>query len=127
MYMLFQLRLCSSAGVLTCTLYSQGSTIKRRMIDIGKRITFYFFLYFRKYTVFSHLHSSLQKCHYEPKYFFLKKKSIGVSKRRIFMLILNSLMPTLKLLFKKSKVKTMDNFSALIFSPFFKVFCLEIC
>ncbi len=69
--------------------------IKRRMIDIGKKITFYFLQNVWKCTVFFAFAVKVRKkCYYDPKIFFLEKYQYGYKKTQNFMLISNSLMPT---------------------------------
>ncbi len=57
--------------------------IKRRMIDIGKKITFYFLQNVWKCTVFLHLHLKYAKSAMTQKFFFLKNINMGIKKRRI--------------------------------------------
>ncbi len=54
--------------------------IKRRMIDIGKKITFYFLQNVWK---FAFAFKVCKKCYNEPKHFFLKNINMGIKKRRI--------------------------------------------
>jgi hypothetical protein len=75
------------------------------MIDIGKKITFTFCKMFENVQFFSHLHLKYAKsAHMTQKIFFLKNIIMGIKKTLIknFMLISNSLMPTLKNAPKKS-------------------------
>ena len=58
--------------------------IKRRMIDIGKKITFYFLQNVWKCTVFfAFAFKVCKKCCYDPKNFFLKNSIMGIKKTRI--------------------------------------------
>ncbi len=86
-------------GGTECTLggfnVSNLMGIKRRMIDIGKKITFYFLQNVWKCTVFfAFAFKVCKKCNYDPKKFFLAKYQYGYKKTQNFMLISNSLMPT---------------------------------
>jgi hypothetical protein len=73
--------------------------IKRRTIDIGNKITFYFFQNVWKCTVFSHLHVKFAKSVitvWHKKKLFSWKHQYGYHVTQNFMLISNSLMPNLK-------------------------------
>ena len=59
--------------------------IKRRMIDIGKKITFYFLQNVWKFTVFfAFAFKVCKKCYYDPKIFFLEKYHYGYKKNAEF-------------------------------------------
>jgi hypothetical protein len=67
------------------------------MIDIGKKITFYFLQNVRKCTFFSHLHLKYAKSAImTQKKFFFKNIIMGIKKTQNFMLISNSLMPAFR-------------------------------
>jgi hypothetical protein len=56
--------------------------IKRRMIDIDKKITFYFLQNVGKCTVFfAFAFKVCKKCYYDPKNFFLEKYQYGYQKK----------------------------------------------
>jgi hypothetical protein len=58
--------------------------IKRRMIDIGKKITFFFLQNAWKCTVlFAFAFKVCNKCYYDPKKNFLKNINMGIKKRKI--------------------------------------------
>jgi hypothetical protein len=58
--------------------------IKRRMIDIVKKITFYFCKMFENVQFFSHLHLKYAKSAImTQKKSFLKNTNVGIKKRRI--------------------------------------------
>jgi hypothetical protein len=66
--------------------------IKRRMIDIGKKITFTFCKMFENVHFFAFAFKVCKKCYYDLKNIFLEKYQYGYTQN--FMLISNSLMPT---------------------------------
>ncbi len=64
------------------------------MIDIGKKITFYFLQMFENVQFFTHLHLKCAKnAIMTQKNLFLKNIITGIKKTQNFMLISNSLMP----------------------------------
>ncbi len=67
------------------------------MIDIGKKITFYFLQNVRKCTViFAFAFKVCKKCYYDPKKLCLENIIRGIKKTQNFMLISNSLMPAFR-------------------------------
>jgi hypothetical protein len=86
----FRPRQCAIGGFNVSNLMGT----KRRMIDIGKKITFYFLQNVWKCTVCSHLHLKYaESAIMTQKNLFLKSINM-VSKKQNFMLISNTLMPT---------------------------------
>ncbi len=84
-------------GLQFYTFFGISIGITRRMIDIGKKITFYFLQNVWKCTVFSHLHFKFAKSAImTQKIFFLKNINMGVKKTQNFMLISNLLMSALR-------------------------------
>ncbi len=88
-------------GLLTynCTLggfnVSNLMGIKRRMIDIGKKITFYFLQNVWKCTVFfAFAFKVCKKCYYDPKKLLLENINMGNQKTQNFVPISKTLMPT---------------------------------
>ncbi len=69
--------------------------IKRRMMDIGKKITFYFLQNdcLKMYSFFRICIKCMQKVLLWPKNFFIETYQYGYQKTQNFMLISNSLMP----------------------------------
>ena len=96
------------------------------MVDIGKKITFFFLQNVWKCTVFfAFAFKECKKCYYDPKFFFLEKYQDGYQKSQNFMLISNSLMPTqTKALKKKLEPKNHANFENFRFCAFFRGFLL---
>jgi hypothetical protein len=83
--------LCTLGGFNVSNLMG----ITRRMIDIGKKITFYFLQMFENVQFFSHLHFKIAKSAImTPTIFFLKSIIMGIKNTQNFMLISNSLIPT---------------------------------
>ncbi len=77
-------------GLQFYTFFGISIGIKRRLIDIAKKIPFSFW----KCTVFFAFAFKLcKKCYYDPKTFFLKNINMGTQKTQNFMLISNSLRP----------------------------------
>jgi hypothetical protein len=74
--------------------------IKRRMIDDDKTLLFPFSKSLKIY-IFSHLHSKFENTAIMTQKFFPGKNINMGTKNAEFMLISNSLMPTLKILIKK--------------------------
>jgi hypothetical protein len=67
------------------------------MIDIGKKITFYFLQNVQKCTVFfAFAFKVCKKCYYDPKKLFLENIIMGIKKTHNFMLISNSLLPAFR-------------------------------
>jgi hypothetical protein len=76
-------------GCSCCTLggfnVSNLMGIKRRMIDIGKKITFYFLQNVWNCTdFFAFAFKVCKKCYYDPKHFFLEKYQCGYRKNAEF-------------------------------------------
>ncbi len=72
------------------------------MIDIGKKITFYFMQNVWKCTVFFAFRIKVcKKCYYEPKNFFLEKYQYGYQKNAEFYA--DSKMPLTKVKSKKPR------------------------
>ena len=84
-------------GLQFYTFFGISIGITQRMIDIGKKITFYFLQNVRKCTVFSHLHFKISKSALmTQKFFFLKNFNMGIKKTQNFMPISNLLMPAFR-------------------------------
>ncbi len=84
-------------GLQFYTCFGISIGIKRRMIDLGKKITFYFLQNVWKCKVFSHLHFKIAKSAImTQKKIFLKNINTGIKKTQNFMLISNSLMPAFR-------------------------------
>jgi hypothetical protein len=67
------------------------------MIDIGKKISFYFFKMFENVQFFSHSHFKIAKSAImTQKKIFLQNINMGIKKTQNFMLISNSLMPAFR-------------------------------
>ncbi len=82
------LSICTLGGFNVSNLMG----IKRRMIDIGKKLTIYFLqTVFAKclkmYIFFAFVFKVCKKCYYYPKHFLLEIISMGMKKTQIFMLI----------------------------------------
>ncbi len=100
--------------------------ITRRMIDIRKKITFYFLQNVWKCTVFfAFAFSDSKKCYYDPKNFFLEKYQYGYKKKAKFYADFKFVDANLnKCPPKKSKSqKTMRILSIFVFVHFFVVVC----
>jgi hypothetical protein len=86
-----------SRGLQFYTFFGISIGIKRRMIDIGKKITFYFLQNVWKCKVFLHLHLKYEKSAImTPNIFFLKNINMSIKNTQNFMLISNSLMPAFR-------------------------------
>ncbi len=93
----FVLRKLYTRGLQFYTVFGISIGITQRMIDIGKKITFYFLQNVRKCTVFfAFAFKVSKKCYYDPKKFFLENIIMGIKKTQNFMLISNSLMPAFR-------------------------------
>ncbi len=99
--------------------------IKRRMIDIGKKITFYFLQNVKKCTgFFAFAFKVCKKCFYDPKIFFLKM-SIWVTKKRRILCWFQIRWCRLKQMpLKKARAKNCENFEYFRFCAFFRDFLL---
>ncbi len=99
--------------------------IKRRMIDIGKKITFYFSQNVRKCTVFSHLHLKYAKSAImTEKKNFLKNINMGIKKRRILCWFQICWCRLKQMPLKKLEPKNYANFEFFCFCAFFRGFLL---
>ncbi len=80
--------LCRDAhtrGLQFYTFFGISIGIKRRLIDIAKKITFYFLQNVWKCTVFfAFAFKVCKKCYYDPKKFFLEKYQYGYQKNAEF-------------------------------------------
>jgi hypothetical protein len=73
------------------------------MIDIGKKIIFYFYAKCLKMYIFSRLHFKFAKSAImTPKIFFVRNINMGIKKTQNFMLISNTLTTAFKNAPKKS-------------------------
>ncbi len=87
----------SIRGLQFYTLFGISIGIKRRLIDIGKKITFYFLQNVWNVQFFRICILRLQKVLLWPNNFFLKKNiNVGIKKTQNFLLISNSLMPAFR-------------------------------
>jgi hypothetical protein len=69
-------------GLQFYTFFGISIGIKRRMIDNGKKITFYFLQIFENVQFFSHLHFKIAKSAImTPKKFFLKNINMVIKNR----------------------------------------------
>jgi hypothetical protein len=93
MYLVLTVRaVLYSRGLQFYTFFGISIGITRRLIDIGKKITFYFL---KMYSFFLHLHFKIAKSAImTQKNFFFTNINMGINNTQNFMLISNSLMPT---------------------------------
>ncbi len=90
-------RILYHRGLQFYTFFGISIGITRRMIDIGKKITFYFLQNVWNLQFFSHLHLKYAKSAImTQKFFFFKNINMGIKKTQNFMLISNSLMPAFR-------------------------------
>ncbi len=74
-------RWMNTRGLQFYTFFGISIGIKRRLIDIAKKITFYFLQNVSKCTVFfAFTFKECKKCYYDPKKFFLEKYQYGYQK-----------------------------------------------
>ncbi len=74
-----------SRGLQFYTFFGISIGIKRRLIDIAKKITFYFLQNVWKCTVFfAYAFKVCKKCYYDPKKFFLEEYQYGYQKNAEF-------------------------------------------
>ncbi len=93
--------------------------ITRRMIDIGKKITFYFLLNVWTCTVFSHLHFKIANVLLWPKNIFCEKYQYGYQKNSEFYAYFKFVDADLNKCPKKARAKkTMRILSILVFVNF---------
>jgi hypothetical protein len=75
-------------GLQFYTFFGISIGIKRRLIDIAKKITFYFLQMFENVQFFSHLHLQYAKSAIMTQnIFFLKNINMGIKKTQNVMLI----------------------------------------
>ncbi len=124
--------LISTRGLQFYTFFGISIGIKRRLIDNGKKITFYFLQNVLKCTdFFAFAFKVCKKCYYDPKKFFLKNINMGIKNMQNFMLISNSLMPAFKQKLKAKNHEKMHkrentpNLHSFLALAFFRDICLS--
>ncbi len=92
------IRSMSSRGLQFYTFFGISIGIKQRLIDIAKKITFYFLQNVLKCIVFFAFafKKVAKSAMMTQKLFFLKNINMGIKKTQNFMLISNSLMPAFR-------------------------------
>jgi hypothetical protein len=97
--------------------------IKRRMIDIGKKITFYFYQNVWKCTdFFAFAFKVCKKCNYDPKNFFLTNINMGIKKRWISCWFQIRWCRLKQMPLKKARVKKLCEFGVFSFLCIFSWF-----